>query len=69
MPCNDPLTLSLQPGACTGHARCNAVDDHLFPLDDEGYSALSPTSVRPDQEVLARAGADACPERAIIIEG
>jgi ferredoxin len=65
----DAVRLSLRPGACAGHARCNEVDGRLFPLDDEGYSALTTTSVHPDDVTLARAGADACPERAIVIEG
>jgi ferredoxin len=62
------LRISLRPDACTGHARCNAIAPALFPLDDEGYSALRMTTVPPDQETDARKGVDACPERAIVLE-
>lgn len=62
------LRIGLRPGVCSGHARCNAIAPALFPLDDEGYSALSTTTVPPGQETDARRGMDACPERAIVLE-
>lgn len=65
---NEEVRISLRPGVCSGHARCNAIAPALFPLDDEGYSALHATVVPPDLEAAAREGADACPESAILIE-
>jgi ferredoxin len=65
---NEEIRISLRPGICSGHARCHAIAPALFPLDDEGYVALHATVVPPGLEALARAGADACPERAILIE-
>lgn len=54
--------------ACQGHARCFAVAEDLFPLDDIGYSAIRDEVEVPDgREADARAGALACPERAITI--
>jgi ferredoxin len=65
----DPqIRISLRPGACSGHARCNAIAPTLFPLDDEGYSALRMAIVPPGQETDARKGADTCPEHAIVLE-
>lgn len=52
---------------CVGHARCHAVAEDLFPLDDSGYIAVTAFDVTPAQESLARRGARACPERAITI--
>jgi ferredoxin len=62
------IRIWLEPDTCTGHARCHAVASSLFPIDEEGYSALLPTCVPAEQLALAREGADACPERAIVIE-
>ena len=49
--------ISLRSGVCSGHARCNAVAPALFPLDDDGYSALEPTVVPEHLRELARNGA------------
>jgi len=54
---------------CQGHALCAGVDEELFPLDDQGYSALTTWAEVPTgQEGTARLGRDSCPERAIVIE-
>lgn len=53
---------------CVGNARCAAVAPALFPLDDDGYIAVSEINVPPGSEELARRGARACPERIIVIE-
>jgi ferredoxin len=53
---------------CSGHARCYAVDPELFPIDDCGYSILTPHEVLPGQEQLIRDGVAACPENALILE-
>lgn len=51
-----------------GHALCNAVSDELFPLDDEGYTALQDRDIAPDDEPLVRRAVDSCPERALTLE-
>jgi ferredoxin len=53
---------------CMGHAQCYAVDPELFPIDDAGYSVLKAHDVRPGDEAVTRAGVDACPEHALILD-
>jgi ferredoxin len=53
---------------CQGHASCWATSPAIYLLDDLGYSALDVVEVAPGAEAAARAGASACPERAITIE-
>ena len=62
------MRLRLERSACAGHALCNGIDEKLFPLDDDGYSALEPHDVLPDEEKHARAGVESCPERALSLE-
>jgi ferredoxin len=50
---------------CTGHARCHALSEELYPLDDVGYSAVDEVQVPVGSESIAREGADMCPEGAI----
>jgi ferredoxin len=55
---------------CTGHARCAAAAPRFYELDDEGFNKF-----RHEREVVvpvgmeheARAGCEACPERAITV--
>jgi len=50
---------------CAGHARCAAVAEILFELDDNGYIGFDEKPVAPADEQLARRGVRACPERAL----
>ena len=50
---------------CAGHARCAAVSNELFQLDENGFIAFEHTSVPPGSEDLAKRGIRACPERAL----
>jgi ferredoxin len=50
---------------CAGHARCAAVAENLFNLDDSGYIGFEEKTVAPGAEELARRGVRACPERAL----
>ena len=63
--------MRLRPGKCAGHAQCHAVNPDLFPIDDDGYSAVDPLDAREiasaDQE-SARLGVSNCPELALTIE-
>lgn len=53
---------------CAGHARCAAVADELFELDENGYIAFDSKEVPAGMEQLARRGTRACPERALTLE-
>jgi ferredoxin len=62
------MKIHIQKVACVGNARCAAVSEALFPLDDVGYIAVEEIDVPPGKEDLARRGARACPERIIHVE-
>jgi ferredoxin len=62
------MKLIINKAACAGNARCAAVSPELFPLDDDGYIAVTEIDVPPGMEDLARRGARACPERIIVVE-
>jgi ferredoxin len=62
------MKICIDKDDCVGNARCAAVAPELFPLDDDGYIAVSEIDVPPGAEELARRGARACPERIIVIE-
>ena len=62
------MKIRINKAACVGNARCAAVSEELFPLDDDGYISVEEIDVPPGQEDLARRGARACPERIIVIE-
>ncbi len=62
------MKIRIDKASCVGNARCAAVSESLFPLDDDGYIAVSEIDVPAGQEQLARRGARACPERIIVIE-
>jgi ferredoxin len=61
------LKVRIEKAQCVGNARCHAVAQHLFPLDDDGYVAIEGFTVEPGDEVMARRGARACPERIISV--
>lgn len=62
------MKIRIEKASCVGNARCAAVAPDLYPLDEDGYIAVSEIDVPPGQESLARRGARACPERIIVIE-
>jgi ferredoxin len=62
------MKIRIDKARCVGNARCAAVSEQLFPLDDDGYIAVEEVNVPAGMEELARRGARACPERIIIIE-
>ena len=59
------MKIRIDKQACVGNARCAAVSDVLFQLDDDGYISVAEVDVPPDMESLAHRGARACPERVI----
>ena len=62
------MKIRIDKPKCVGNARCAAVSDQLFKLDDVGYIAVDEIDVPPGMEGLARRGARACPERIIKVE-
>ena len=62
------VRISVDQSKCAGHARCFATGAEVYPIDDDGYTALDGV-VEIDDELagLARLGAAACPERAIAL--
>ncbi|GAA3390696.1 ferredoxin [Cryptosporangium minutisporangium] len=52
---------------CEAHGQCWMVDEELFPLDDDGYSAIPAGGfdVPAGKEDVARRGVDACPLQAL----
>jgi ferredoxin len=62
------MKIRIDKAKCVGNARCAAVSEQLFPLDENGYIAVEEIKVPPGMEDLARRGARACPERIIVIE-
>ncbi len=62
------MRIKINKQACVGNARCNAVAEALYPLDDDGYVAVEQIAVPAGMEALARRGARACPERIILVE-
>jgi len=61
------MKIRIDREACVGNARCAAVSEELFKLDEEGYIAVTEVEVPPELESLARRGARACPEKIIEI--
>ena len=61
------MKIRINKAACVGNARCWAISEALFPLDDDGYIEVEEVDVPAGMEDLARRGARACPERVIEI--
>jgi ferredoxin len=62
------VRIAVDPAVCEGHGQCSVVDMDLFPLDDDGHSAVGPDrQVPPGEEDVARIGVDACPVRALSV--
>ncbi|TXC70256.1 ferredoxin [Sphingomonas ginsenosidivorax] len=62
------MKIRIDRSACVGNARCAAVSEAMFPLDEDGYIATDGFEVAPGAEKTARNGARACPERIIYVE-
>ena len=60
------MRIGVDPDVCEAHGQCSVADFELFPLDDDGYSAVGPDREVPaGEEGTARIGVDACPVRAL----
>jgi ferredoxin len=53
---------------CAAHGQCNWINPELFPLDDDGYSAVEDALVPESAQEDARRAEAACPAAAISIE-
>jgi ferredoxin len=62
------MKIKVREGACQGHARCAALAPEIFKLDDVGFILPDDIEVPAGQEAIARRGARACPERALVVE-
>jgi ferredoxin len=63
------MKLRVHPGRCEGHGACYFVDPGLFPLDDDGLTAVADgTEISDEQAQAAEEGALACPVLALEIE-
>jgi ferredoxin len=62
------MKIRIEKASCVGNARCAAVSEELFPLNEDGYISIDQLDVPEGKEQLARRGARACPERIIFIE-
>jgi ferredoxin len=62
------LIVRLDRSKCSGHARCNALAPDVYPVDDDGYCAISEVEVAPEREQAASDGAANCPERALVVD-
>ncbi len=61
------MKIRIERAACVGNARCAAVSEALYPLDDDGYIDSDGFDVADGDEKMAKNGARACPERIIFV--
>lgn len=61
------MKIRIEKAQCVGNARCHAVSEDLYPLNDDGYIDVDAIDVEPGQEKAAKNGARACPERIIFV--
>jgi ferredoxin len=59
------MKIRIMRAQCVGNARCAAVAEHLFRLNDDGYIDTGDFDVDSENEQAAFNGARACPERII----
>lgn len=52
---------------CMGHALCSAAGPDVYDLDDRGHCVPLETDIPADLHDQAVRGAEACPERAIVV--
>ncbi|WP_028850968.1 ferredoxin [Thermocrispum municipale] len=63
------MRISVDNDQCAGIGQCHEVDPDLFPLDDDGYSAVgTDREVPDDKQEKARIGVDSCPMAALFIQ-
>ena len=65
---SSPGRIRVAVDKCAGHARCAATAPEIYQLDDSGYNVTPEKVVAAGLKPAARAGARACPERAISVD-
>lgn len=60
---SEPIGIEIDRGVCTGSGTCEALDPHVFQLDDDGLAYIVDGSA-PSEEVQRRA-VEMCPSGAI----
>ncbi|EIV92268.1 ferredoxin [Frankia sp. QA3] len=63
------MRLTIDNTRCQGHGRCYDLAPELFTDDDSGYGEVAVPDVPADRVELARRAAEACPERAVLLDG
>ena len=61
------MKVRVEPEVCVGHGRCYELSPDVFGEDERGRCLIEREEVPPDLMQQARAGASACPEKAITI--
>jgi ferredoxin len=60
------MRIGVDRSVCEAHGQCSVIDLDLFPLDDDGFSAVGPDAEVPaGEEDTAALGVGACPVRAL----
>ena len=62
------MRIRIEKSGCVGNARCAAVSEVMYPLDEDGYIATEGFDVADGEQQTAKRGARACPERIIVVE-
>ncbi|HZP15579.1 MAG TPA: ferredoxin [Nocardioides sp.] len=63
------MKLRVHPGRCEGHGACYFVDPDIFPLDEDGLTAVQDgTEITEAQLQAAAEGVAACPVLALDLE-
>lgn len=63
------MRIRIDEEQCQGHGVCNMTSPEMFLLrEEDGHAYVLSEEVAPKDEQAARDGADACPERAVVIE-
>lgn len=62
------MRVTLDGNVCQGHARCYAINEAVFEIDDNGYATpLLDVAVAPEHEDDVRLAVRSCPEQAISV--
>lgn len=63
------MKISVDNDQCGAVGQCYEVDPELFPLDEDGYSAVGDgREVPPGAEETAQIGVDSCPMAALYVK-
>jgi ferredoxin len=63
------MKIRVDNSVCEGHGQCAQIDEELFPLDSDGYSAVGAgIEVPADRQRDAEFGVGVCPVSALRLE-